>query len=231
MRKHGLLALAVAMPLAVLGAESTERSEQLEEVVVTGRKIEHYQATDALTGTKSNALLRDLADHRLRGAPRTGARTALSSGSVKRWTTLPGAQRKQGYGGVENFGAFLRGFDASFLTLRNGIRDYGFYTLRDTANVERFEVLKGPGSVLYGAVYPGGITNTITKKPVPQPLANINLSTGSYDRYRGEVDLGGPLADSLFYRLNLAYEDADSFRDQTGNKSLLRGTCRDLGHV
>ncbi len=191
--------------------------DRLEEVTVTGRKIEHYLAIDALTGTKSNALLRDLpitvsvVPHDLvedRGIARLGE--ALDN--------IAGAQRKQGYGGVENFGAFLRGFDASFLTLRNGIRDYGFYTLRDTANVERFEVLKGPGSVLYGAVYPGGITNTITKKPVAQPLAHIEAEVGSYDRYRAEADVGGPLTESIFYRLNLAYEDAESFRDQVGNE-------------
>lgn len=198
-------------------AELAESMQALEEVVVTGRKIEHYLATDALTGTKSNSLLRDLpitvsvVPHEL-VADRAIARLGEALDNVA------GAQRKQGYGGVENFGAFLRGFDASFLTLRNGIRDYGFYTLRDTANVERFEVLKGPGSVLYGAVYPGGITNTITKKPVAEPLAAVMLHADSYERYRGEADLGGPLADSLYYRLNLAYEDGESFRDHVGGE-------------
>jgi iron complex outermembrane recepter protein len=198
-------------------SEPTGAPDRLEEVVVTGRKIEHYLATDALTGTKSNALLRDLpitvsvVPHELvedRAIARLGE--ALDN--------VAGAQRKQGYGGVENFGAYLRGFDASFLTLRNGIRDYGFYTLRDTANVERFEVLKGPGSVLYGAVYPGGITNTITKKPVSEPLRELSLTAGSHERYRAEADLGGALADALYYRMNLAYEDADSFRDQARNE-------------
>lgn len=214
----GVIPWLVSALAAAQAAESLPPSERLEEVTVTGRKIEHYLATDALTGTKSNALLRDLpitvsvVPHDLvedRAIARLGE--ALDN--------IAGAQRKQGYGGVENFGAFLRGFDASFLTLRNGIRDYGFYTLRDTANVERFEVLKGPGSVLYGAVYPGGITNTITKKPVAQPLARIDVEAGSYNRYRAAADVGSPLTDSVFYRLNLAYEDAESFRDQVENES------------
>lgn len=217
-RVIGSVTAVMAASGGLLFAMPAHAQASLDEVVVTGRKIEHYQATDALTGTKSNALLRDLpitvsvVPHQLvedRAIVRLGE--ALDN--------VPGAQRKQGYGGVENFGAFLRGFDASFLTLRNGIRDYGFYTLRDTANVERFEVLKGPGSVLYGAVYPGGITNTISKKPLATPLAQINVMAGSHDRYRGDVDLGGPLTDALFYRLNVAYEDADSFRDETGNKA------------
>ena len=189
---------------------------ELETVVVIGRAIDHYSATDALTGTKTNALLRDLpvtvsvVPHQL-----VEDRAMLRLGEAL--DNVAGAQRKQGYGGVENFGAFLRGFDSSFLTLRNGIRDFGFYTLRDVANVERFEVLKGPSSVLYGAVYPGGITNTITKKPVAEPMAELRLTAGSEDRYRAEADLGGPISDSVFYRLNVAYEDLQSFRDQVGS--------------
>ena len=200
------------------GAEDAtdEATTLLETVVVTGRRIEHYSATDALTGTKTNALLRDLpvtvsvVPHQL-----VEDRAMLRLGEAL--DNVAGAQRKQGYGGVENFGAFLRGFDSSFLTLRNGIRDFGFYTLRDVANVERFEVLKGPSSVLYGAVYPGGITNTITKKPVAEPMAEFRLTAGSEERYRAEADLGGPISDSVFYRLNVAYEDLQSFRDEVGS--------------
>ena len=200
------------------GAQGTTEpaATVLETVVVTGRAIDHYSATDALTGTKTNALLRDLpvtvsvVPHQL-----VEDRAMLRLGEAL--DNVAGAQRKQGYGGVENFGAFLRGFDSSFLTLRNGIRDFGFYTLRDVANVERFEVLKGPSSVLYGAVYPGGITNTITKKPVAERMGEFRLTTGSEDRYRAEADLGGPISDSVFYRLNVAYEDLQSFRDQVGS--------------
>ncbi|WP_298918399.1 TonB-dependent siderophore receptor [uncultured Algimonas sp.] len=189
-----------------------------DTILVTGRRIDNYKAVDALTGTRVQALLKDIpltvsvVPAQLiedRGINYLGA--ALD--------TVPGAQRKLGYGGVQNFGAYLRGFDASFLTLRNGVRDFGFYTLRDAANVERFEVLKGPGSVLYGAVSPGGITNTITKKPTEARLARGVLTVGSDDFYRGELDLGGPLDDNVGYRLNAAIEDAGSFRDQVESNS------------
>ena len=209
---------AVYLGIVPLLAASISTAQTLEEVTVTGRKIEHYLAIDALTGTKSNALLRDL-PITVSVVPHDLVKDRAIARLGEALDNVAGAQRKQGYGGVENFGAFLRGFDASFLTLRNGIRDYGFYTLRDTANVERFEVLKGPGSVLYGAVYPGGITNTITKKPVAEPLAQLNVEAGSYDRYRTEADVGGSVTDSFYYRVNLAYEDAESFRDEVGNES------------
>lgn len=191
----------------VFAAEQTTAPISLEEIVVIGRQIESYRASDALTGTKTNTLLRDL--------PLTVSvvsQQLIADRAITRLSealdSVAGAQRKQGYGGVENFGAFLRGFDSSFLTLRNGTRDFGFYSVRDPANVERFEVLKGPGSILYGAVYPGGITNTITKKPVAERQGDINLIAGSHDRHRVELDLGGPIGNSVFYRFNMAVEVA-----------------------
>lgn len=197
--------------------EDDEDLEKSVEVIkVTGRPVENYLATDALTGTKSNALLKDLpiavsvvSQELIQDRSLTYLGEALDS--------VSGAQRKQGYGGTQNFGAFLRGFDSSFLTLRNGVRDFGFYTLRDPANVERFEVLKGPGSVLYGALQPGGITNTITKQPTESSISNISFLVGSYGRLRAEGDFGGAISDELFFRVNAAIEDTDSFRDEVSS--------------
>lgn len=199
------------------GGKTAVSDDDIEIISVTGRPIESYSASDALTGTKSNALLRDL-PLSVSVVPQELIIDRGLSYLGEALDNVSGAQRKQGYGGTQNFGAFLRGFDSSFLTLRNGVRDFGFYTLRDTANVERFEVLKGPGSVLYGALRPGGITNTITKKPVADPLAKISFIAGSHDRYRVEADFGGALSDTVFFRFNAAAEDAESFRDHVENK-------------
>lgn len=222
MRAVKWLALAtVAAPIWTMSAhaqEAEQTAEREDDIIVTGEPVEHYQATDALTGTRTSTKLRDL-PLTVSVVPNELIEDRSLTFLGEALDTVPGAQRKLGYGGVQNFGAFLRGFDSSFLTLRNGVRDYGFYTLRDTANVERFEVLKGPGSVLYGAVFPGGITNTITKKPTAEPIARVEATIGSFDRYRGEIDLGGPLTDGLGYRFNGAYENADSFRDYVGNES------------
>jgi len=199
------------------GSEAAKSDDNIEIISVTGRPIKSYSASDALTGTKSNALLRDL-PLSVSVVPQELIADRALSYLGEALDNVSGAQRKQGYGGTQNFGAFLRGFDSSFLTLRNSVRDFGFYTLRDTANVERFEVLKGPGSILYGALRPGGITNTITKKPVADPLGKVSLIAGSHDRYRAEADFGGALSDTVFFRFNAAAEDADSFRDHVENK-------------
>lgn len=84
-----------------------------------------------------------------------------------------------------------------------------------TANVERVEVLKGPGSILFGRNEPGGIINLVTKRPQASPYHSIQQQFGSYDFYRTAVDSTGAITsdDSLLYRVNLSYENANSFRD------------------
>lgn len=59
--------------------------------------------------------------------------------------------------------------------------------------LERIEVLKGPSSGLYGQVPPGGLIDMISKRPTPYRLHEVVLQYGSYDRYQGAFDLGGPI--------------------------------------
>jgi len=84
-----------------------------------------------------------------------------------------------------------------------------------TANVERVEVLKGPGSILFGRNEPGGIINLATKRPQATPYHSIQQQFGSYDFYRTAVDSTGAITpdNKLLYRVNFSYENANSFRD------------------
>lgn len=84
-----------------------------------------------------------------------------------------------------------------------------------TANVERVEVLKGPGSILFGRNEPGGIINLVTKRPQASPYHSIQQQFGSYDFYRTAIDSTGAMTsdDTLLYRVNLSYENANSFRN------------------
>jgi len=86
---------------------------------------------------------------------------------------------------------------------------------RDPANVERFEVLKGPASVLFGRTEPGGIINLVTKKPQASSYYSLQQQFGSYDFYRTTLDATGAITsdDALLYRANLAYQNAGSFTD------------------
>lgn len=106
----------------------------------------------------------------------------------------------------------------------NGMRTHQYYFLQPlTVNIERVEVIKGPASATFASVDPGGSINLVTKKPLPVSRREISISAGSFSTMRGTLDLTGPLNQSktLLYRINGAYQEAKSYRDLVGNKSLL----------
>ncbi|HWK52923.1 MAG TPA: TonB-dependent siderophore receptor [Hyphomicrobiales bacterium] len=81
--------------------------------------------------------------------------------------------------------------------------------------LERIEVLKGPASVLYGQNTPGGMLNMVTKRPTPEPVRELQLQTGNYDRLQGAADFAGALPGSgnLLYRLTGLVRDAKGRTD------------------
>ncbi|MBD9355429.1 TonB-dependent receptor [Methylomonas sp. EbA] len=88
-------------------------------------------------------------------------------------------------------------------------------TKRETANLESIEVLKGPGSLLYGRAEPGGLVNITTKQPLSTPYYSLQQQFGSYNFYRTSIDATGPISkdETLLYRANLSYENSGSLRD------------------
>lgn len=126
-----------------------------------------------------------------------------------------------GAGGTGTF--FIRGFGNS-----NIYRD-GFLNLsqwahtEDLENIERVEVLKGPGSILYGRTEPGGLVNFVTKQPLDTPYYSFRQQFGSFDLYRTSVDATGPLTENkdLAYRFNLGYQTNRTFQEFGGNERLM----------
>ncbi|MEO6920477.1 MAG: TonB-dependent siderophore receptor [Collimonas sp.] len=71
-----------------------------------------------------------------------------------------------------------------------------------TPTTERIEVLKGPASMLYGSMDPGGVINVVSKKPLLEAQHSVTLSGSSYGGISEQIDLTGPIGDSgLAYRL------------------------------
>lgn len=135
-----------------------------------------------------------------------------------------GVARQNTFGGLWDSFA-IRGFAGDENTpsgyLVNGFNGgRGFSGRRDASNIETVEVLKGPGSALFGRAEPGGTINLITKKPSFKREGGIELSMGSFDTKRVAADHTGPLTDSIAYRINGAYEDAGGFRDQSRSSKL-----------
>jgi len=130
---------------------------------------------------------------------------------------VSGVEHQNNFGGLWNAFA-IRGFvgDPNLPSgyLINGFTSgRGFSGPRDTSDVERIEVLKGPSSALFGRGEPGGAINIITKKPLFTPQGYVSVSGGRYDTWRGEGDYTAPLGEALAFRITGAYEEGDSFRD------------------
>ncbi len=132
-------------------------------------------------------------------------------------TNVAGVQPSYQNSGL-NDAILMRGFETTTLYRDGFLLPSGFgngNTKRQTANIDRIEVLKGPGSILYGRNEPGGVINLVTKRPQATPYHSVQQQFGSYDLYRTTVDSTGGITpdDKLLYRVNLSYENAGSFRD------------------
>jgi iron complex outermembrane receptor protein len=122
---------------------------------------------------------------------------------------------------------FRNGYESGFRLL-NGLRSgfsYGnsFVQAPLTVNLERVEVLKGPGAALFGDINPGGTINMVTKKPLADERRAVTFSTGSFNTTRATVDFTGPLTakQNVLYRFNAGYEKTNTFRDVNDSKSLM----------
>lgn len=115
----------------------------------------------------------------------------------------------------------VRGF-ASEVFFRNGFRIQQGAAMREMANIENIEILKGSAAILYGLVEPGGMVNVTTKQPLAMPYYALQQQFGSYDLYRTTIDATGPLTedDTLLYRMNISYENSGSFREFVDNEKV-----------
>ncbi|WP_281986669.1 TonB-dependent receptor [Aquimarina aggregata] len=108
--------------------------------------------------------------------------------------------------------------------LINGMRTRQYYFLQPiTSHIERAEVIKGPSSVTFSSVDPGGSVNLVTKKPLKENRNEVSATVGSFGTLRATADFTGPLNESgtLLYRFNTAVQEARSFRDLVQNNQFL----------
>lgn len=205
-----------ALIVSVIPGESGEVTEaDAIQVVVTGEQTEGYSRDNATTATRTDTPLRDVPQS-IQIVPQQ----VWQDQQIQQISDV--LQNVSGVAADDSFAGSIdrvtiRGFSTDVF-LRNGFREDQF-ALRETANLEQIEVLKGPASVLYGFLEPGGAINLVTERPLPSSAYTAELSAGSFGFVRPTLDLTGPLTtdDSLLYRLNIAYEGYDGFRDYQQN--------------
>src|SRR5690606_17462154 len=88
---------------------------------------------------------------------------------------------------------------------------------KDSFDLERVEVLRGPSSVLYGQASPSGVVNMVSKLPTETPFHEIGMTYGTFGKKRTTFDFGGPIDDQgvYSYRLSGLYDDADGQLEHT----------------
>jgi iron complex outermembrane receptor protein len=78
--------------------------------------------------------------------------------------------------------------------------------------VERIEIVRGSGSVLYGDNAVGGVINIITKKPEKPFFAKAEVVGGSYGYHKENASVSGKWG-PLSAMLNAGYSATDGYRD------------------
>ncbi|WP_414545458.1 TonB-dependent siderophore receptor [Nostoc sp. CCY0012] len=180
------------------------------ELIVTGEQ-NRYRVPNTSAGTRTDTLIRDI-PQTIQVVPEEVIRDQRVTRLRDALLNVGGVVQDGGFGGtVDQLG--IRGFFGGGI-LVDGFKD-GRGGIRETANVERIEVLKGPASVLYGGVEPGGVINLVTKQPLRDPYYNAEFSVGSFSTFRPSIDISGPINPdrTLLYRINSVYETSDGFRD------------------
>lgn len=195
-----------------------ESRNQLQEVEITGRKERTYKNTSSFSGTKTETPLKLIPQ----------AISYVTKEVIDDQQAFKTSDVLKNLSGVNVFSFYnndfsLRGFRAGN-ALINGLRDptnsWGQSLL---PNVERVEVIKGPASALFANSDPGGTVNTVTKKPLDESRKAISFATGSYNTFRITGDFTGPMDEekTLLYRMNVAYQNAQSFRVLQGGQDIV----------
>lgn len=146
---------------------------------------------------------------------------AVSIGEALRYTA--GVSGDVNGGSDTRFGGLqIRGFDMTMPGLYiDGLRvpssQYVHFNGLEPYGAERLEVVKGPSSAMYGGSGTGGLLNYVTKLPTAQQFGEVSVSGGSFNRYQGQFDMGGPAnkEGTVLWRLTGVVRDGETQVDFT----------------
>ena len=123
---------------------------------------------------------------------------------------VPGVIPHQGEGNRDD--VVIRGQRSNADFFVNGVRDDVQY-FRDTYNVQRVEVLKGPNAMIFGRGGGGGVINRVLKEADGSRVREVTVGAGQFDLGRVAVDFGDAINPNVAARFNAVYENSGSYRD------------------
>jgi iron complex outermembrane receptor protein len=206
--------------VAVAAGETThvvitlkESYGRLEEVVVTGGR-NRYNANNISDGLRMMTPIQELPQNIqvvTKSMLKDQQAISMSDGLIR---NVSGLVRMEHWGdmytNITARGSQIQAFRNGF----NVVNSYWGPLTEDMSFVENIEFVKGPAGFMLSSGDPSGMYNVVTKKPTGETRGEATITMGSFDLYRGTLDLDGRLSKNgrLLYRLNLAAQNKKSFR-------------------
>lgn len=199
MKKRIFIAAAVLFSSQAIAQEQVQKKEadstkNLDEVVVTATK---FPIKQSLTGKVLTVIDQKMLE-------RNSGKSVPEILNTQAGIIINGSSNNPG----TNQDVYMRGAAAGkTLILLDGVPLYdasgisGAYDLNliSANQVERIEILKGSQSTLYGSDAIAGVINIITKKGGTKKInTNVNLAAGSYNTYKGAIDLNGTIKNTNY---------------------------------
>ncbi len=125
--------------------------------------------------------------------------------------------------GIDRHEVVLRGFNNAFSGATYILTDYrqaavpslgvNIHSIMPnmTVDVERVEVVRGPGSALYGAGVDAGVIHYFTKDPFAYPGATISVSGGEQSLLNIQGRIAGVLGEKVGVKVTGTYGQAEDF--------------------
>lgn len=217
-RSLGLLGVSLLALSAGARAADAPADPAAETVTVTGYR--HYVPTDDGTATKTDTPILEV--------PQSVSVVTQDELRLLQVTNLEQATRytagivSGSYGADDRFDWLtLRGFSPTKYLDGLQLPSAVFAQSRlDLYGMQQVDILKGPSSVLYGQVPPGGLVNMESKLPTADAFGEVQAQFGSFSSAQGAFDLGGPLDDQgqFLYRLTGLDRENDTQTDHVHDK-------------
>lgn len=131
--------------------------------------------------------------------------------------------------GTERSTYYARGFeinDLQFDGIPSNISENYSMDVMSTSNMalyDRVEVVRGANGLMQGTGNPSAAINLIRKRPTKDFRLSAEVGAGSWDNYRSQLDVSGPLSEDGHFRGRAVayYNTANSYRDGAGKDNQL----------
>lgn len=145
----------------------------------------------------------------------------VNTSSIEALRATPGVDMAQT--GIDRREVVLRGFNEAFNGSTYVLTDYREAAVPSlgvnlhaimpnmSTDIERVEVVRGPGSALYGPGVDSGVIHYFTKGPFQHPGTTVSVAGGSREYFAGQFRNAGTFTDNLGWKVTGQYARADEW--------------------